>query len=447
MDPILKKLKDELAANAQQAQELAALAETEERELDESEQSVFDACVARCEELKSTAIPKREKQIEQTAKLGEYAASANTPGRMRPSRLDTSTDPEISVREGFEDDPKAGFRTPREFLTCVMEAGQNRSTDKRLAPLAAVGSDEQGVFHDAFGGFLVPESFAPGLKGRGPEADPTMGRTTMLPMSSPRVSVHARVDSSHATSVTGGLRVYRRAEADTVASSRMELERVTLNAHSLMGIAFATDEILTDSPISFAALLAAGFGDEFQSQKFREKLQGSGVGEYEGVNNTPALISVTKETGQAADTIVYENVIKMYARCWGKDGAIWLANHDCLPQLMLLNQSIGTGGVPVWQSSAREGEPSTLLGLPIFFSEHCETVGDAGDIILCNWAEYLEGELGGTSSASSIHVRFVNHEQTFRFSQRNDGRSWWRAALTPDNGSTLSPFVRLAARA
>ena len=125
-----------------------------------------------------------------------------------------------------------------------------------------------------------------------------------------------------------------------------------------------------------------------------------------------------------------------------------MANHDTLPQLMLLNQSVGTGGVPVWQPSAREDRPDTLLGRPIFFTEYTDTVGNADDILLCNWSQFLEGVYQPMQSAESIHVRFLNNERTFRFSLRNAGSCWWRAALTPKNSSnTLSPFVGLAARA
>jgi hypothetical protein len=51
-------------------------------------------------------------------------------------------------------------------------------------------------------------------------------------------------------------------------------------------------------------------------------------------------------------------------------------------------------------------------------------------------------------SAESLHVRFEYNERTFRFTMRNDGRCWWRSAITPKKSSTtLSPFVTLAARA
>jgi HK97 family phage major capsid protein len=195
-------------------------------------------------------------------------------------------------------------------------------------------------------------------------------------------------------------------------------------------------------------LISAGFRDEFSSRILNEKINGTGAGQYEGVINSPCTLSVTAETGQDADSIVYENIINMRSRCWGYQNAIWLYNHDALPQLMQLVQVIGTSGVPMWQTSAREDRPDMLLGRPAYPTEFCPTVGDAGDIILGNWSQYLEGTYQPLESAESLHVRFEYNERTFRFLMRNDGRCWWRTYLTPAKSAvTLSPFVIIAARA
>jgi len=353
-----------------------------------------------------------------------------------------------SVRESADDDPTFGYATPRAFLLDVMKAGQGQAMTPGLSRLrATAGADEQSTFSDPYGGFFVPETLVPGIMSRPAEADLIAAATTTIPMATRTVRMNARTDQDHTSSVSGGLRVYRRAQADTVSSSRQTYEQITLHAVDLMGIAYATDEILAESPVSFAALLQAGFSDEFGGKIMEERFDGTGVGMYMGVNNSPALISITKETGQAADTIVYENLIKARARVWGYGQAIWSANHDCLPQLMLLNQSIGTAGMPVWQPSAREDHPDMLLGRPLVFTEFRKTVGDAGDIGCDNWSQYLEGEYMPIEGVSSIHVRFTQAETAFRFRMANDGAPWWRAAFTPKNGSTLSPHVRLAARA
>ncbi len=348
-----------------------------------------------------------------------------------------------------------GFKSPREFIQMVYEAydlhkGDVSKVDKRLAGMLAktAGSDEQMVVNDPYGGFLVPPAYSPELLKIDPEDDPMGGRTRKMPMGAPVLKINARVDKNHTTSVSGGFTVARKIETAAAAASRGEFEQIELNANSLFGFAYATEELMTDSPQSFAAIIAAGFSDQFNYKIIDERINGTGIGEYLGVLNSPALVSVTKDSGQDAATVTFTNVVNMRSRCWGYSQAIWLANHDVMPQLLTLNQQIGLGGVPVWQPSAREDHPDMLFGRPLIFTEYCKTVGTVGDILLVNWNEYLEGIYQPMKSDESIHVRFDRNERAFRFSIRNAGAPWWRTALTTKNSTnTLSPYVALATRA
>lgn len=359
-------------------------------------------------------------------------------------------------QEAWESDPKKGFKSHREFLMAVMRHGQGERLDPRLKPLQqlAAGSDEARGISDPAGGFLLPEAFSPNLLQIDPEADPMAGAgITSVPMTASVVRMPARVDKNHSSSVSGGLTVTRRPETVAATASQMTFERVSLDAHALFGLSYATEEILTDSPISFVALLQSGFSDQFTSHLVNERLNGTGVGEFLGImtaldsSSLGPTLSISKESGQAANTIVYANIIKMRSQCWGYGRAVWLANHDTLPQLMLLNQSVGTGGIPVWQPSASEDHPDMLLGRPLIFTEYAKTLGTTGDIVLGNWSQYLEGIYQPLQSAESMHVRFVNHERAFKFWLRNAGAPWWKSALTPKNSTNkLSPFVILATR-
>lgn len=345
-------------------------------------------------------------------------------------------------------DPTRGFSSPREYLVKIMDFSRTRRMDARLKPLhqqASAGSDEQSGFSDPYGAFLVPAAYSPNLLSVQAEGDPTAGRTTMVPMDAPMVKINARVDKNHSSSVSGGLTVTRHPEAVDATSSRMKFEQVGLEAAELLGLAYATESILTDSPSSFAAIIAAGFKDEFNTKVLDEKLNGSGVGEYLGVLNSPALITVAKESGQTAATILKENIDKMAARCWRYGQAIYLANHTTRPQLRSIVQKVGTGGAPVPYFTQSNGQ-EYLDGRPIFFTEFAQSLGTVGDLILGVWSEYLEGLYQPMEQAESIHVRFVQHERAFKFWLRNDGMPWWRTALTPKHGDTLSPFVALATR-
>lgn len=417
-----------------------------DRELTDDEVKVIETNTADLTKL--AAKLKREIDLAEFAKTNPVS---DEPAERWPGQLPASATKVGNPKAAFEADPKKGFANHRDFLMAVLNNSDRPSRearDERLRFLATAGSDEQGGYSDPYGGFLVPVGFAPNLMQMTPEEDPIGGRTTQVPMSAPKIEVLARVDKNHSTSVSGGLTVCRRAETQTQAASRMEMEKIGMTAYSLFGLAYATEEILTDSPISFAALLEAGFRDQFTSHLIDERLNGTGVGELEGIINSDCLVSITKETGQAADTIVWQNILKMRARAWRYGQCVWMANHDCLPQLMSLVMPIGTGGVPLWQTSAREGEPDTILGRPLIVTEYCKTVGDKGDLLCCNWSQYLEGTYQALQSAESVHVRFVNHERTFKFWLRNAGKCWWRSPLTPKNSTaTLSPFVSLNARA
>jgi len=467
MNRLARLKQDQVTTVAAMKAILDAAEGAEDGKLSADQQAAYDTHKVKLAAIKASIAQREEQEAEERAAPAIATRPAETPvGRVGAPRS--------------EADPRKGFASHVEFATAVMaNAGlrdRSQVTDERLQALAvkdsddkvaagqlaymlpaaftprglmgAAGSDEQGGYSDPYGGYAVPTSRAPGLLQVGFEGDPTAGRTQAVPMASPSVEIMARTDKDHTTSVVGGFTVTRRPETVAFTSSRAALEMVTLKATSLVGLAFATEEILTDSPMSFAAIIASGFRTQMPAHLLNEKIRGVGGSEFLGVLNSGAKIEVAKESGQAADTIVANNVIKMAARSWGFDQAVWLANHDCRPQLAVLNIPIGTSGVLLYQPSRGEGFPDMLWGRPVFYTEYASTIGDVGDLMLVNWSQYLEGTYQPLQSAESVHVRFENHERAFKFWLRNAGAPWWRSALTPaKSAATLSPIVTLAARA
>lgn len=353
-------------------------------------------------------------------------------------------------------DPKRGYRDVRSLLgdlrVCA-RTGRLSDGVKALTPdrsyydsdmrdaQAAAGSDEHSTFDFGSLGVMVPQQLMPGVMTT-PAPDDPFPDTMKVNLTGGSVEIVARVDKNHAASVSGGLRVYRRAESQPGTPSRMQAEKITLRADPVMGVTYDTEELLQDAPGVALAMIEAGFRDEFTAKRTQEILTGTGAGENLGwFNAALVLIDVDKEAGQAADSIVYDNLVKMLARGW--NCTRWTANRTCIPSLSKMNA--GTNGL-VWQPSAREGLPSILLGLPIVFTEFCPPIGDVGDIILTNNSQYIETIRQDVKTEESIHVRFLENERTFRFTQRRGGAPWWRSKMTPKNGDPLSPIVRLAAR-
>lgn len=442
----LQQLRAKAAQHAAKMKAIAAIANTQALTAEqtaefEAEKAAHAATLAEIQTLEAMNATAAAAMPATTD--ADAAAAARAAANVGATRVEFG-------QAGHERDPKGGFATARQFLSAVMVANRGGRVDERLQRFrSAAGSDEHGEYSAPNGGFLVPVGLSGTILLTDPEDPTNEMRTRQVPLEAPQVKFNARVDKNHTTSVSGGLTVTRRPETVAATSSRQAYEQVAMNASSLFGLAFATEELLSDSPGSFAALLEQGFRAEFASKLTDERINGGGVGEFLGAFNAanPSLIAVDIEVGQAADTIDYENLKKMRARVWGYGQAVWHANHDCLPQLMGLVQVIGTGGVAVYQPSARDGEPDRLLGRPIYYTEYTNTIGDQGDIICANWNEYLEGTLQNIQSGESVHVRFVEHERTFKFWMRNDGRPWWLSVLTPKKSAvTMSPFVTLKAR-
>ncbi len=313
---------------------------------------------------------------------------------------------------------------------------------------------QEGVGPD--GGFLVPTEFRNTLMKNTIEASKFLNRTTKIPMATNQIAIPVIVDASHASSVYGGIIIYRPAEGASITKSKPKFGRVELKLSKLAAIVYATDEILEDSPMSMEPLLGGMFSEAMAFQMDEDIINGTGVGQPLGILNAPSLVTVAIESEQADLTILSQNIIKMWARIMSRShgNAIWLANQDCFPQLASLEQAVGTGGstAGLLQTSTNgvTGAPiMSLLGRTLELTEHSQTLGDVGDIILADFRQYLVGQKSGGAikTATSIHLKFLEDEVAFRLTTRYDGQPWEKTALTPKHSTaTLSSFVTLAAR-
>jgi HK97 family phage major capsid protein len=180
-------------------------------------------------------------------------------------------------------------------------------------------------------------------------------------------------------------------------------------------------------------------------------ISGTGAGQPLGVLNAGCLVTVSKETGQTAQSVVVENLVNMWSRLTPESAqnAVWCINKDVEPQLFTMGITVGTGGSPIFMPAGglSQSPYNTLLGRPIIPLEQCSTLGQVGDVILADWSQYVAIDRG-LQTASLIHVKFVYDETALRFVYRFDGEPWPASAITPYSGSsnTLSPFVTLATR-
>lgn len=358
----------------------------------------------------------------------------------------------MSDEKGAKADPAAPgadlngkFQNAGEFFQKAWHGTITRhGVDARLKAL----NESEG----AEGGFLVPEEFRAELLRMTLETALVRPRARVIPMGRQTLSLPAIRDASHASTVYGGVTVNWAAEGADISSNTNQptFAQARLDAKKLTAYTVVSNELLADSAIALEAILNGMFAEAIAYFEDDAFIAGSGAGQPLGVLNADALISVAKETGQAATTLVWENIVKMFARMLPSSlmRGVWYCNPDVFSQLATMSLSVGTGGSAVWLNNGVAGPPATILGRPVFFSEKAETLGAAGDLVFADFNYYLIGDRQALTVATSPHVQFINDRTVWRFIQRVDGRPWIDTALTPRNGTaTLSPFVALAARA
>lgn len=325
--------------------------------------------------------------------------------------------------------------------------------DGRLLQVFGATGMSEGVPGD--GGYLLQDTFSSDIMRLVHDTGTVFGRITRrFPVggNSNSIKMPAIDETSRANgSRMGGIQAYWVPEGGTFTASKPTFQRIALELNKLTALGYATSEQLQDTPI-IEGLMRDGFAEEFGFKLDDAAIRGSGVGQPLGILNAAATVSVAKETGQAAATLVYENIVKMWARLYARSrpNAAWFINQDIEPQLYQLSLAIGTGGVPVYMpANGLAGSPfATLFGRPVVPIEQCATLGTVGDIILADMSQFWAIEKGGPNYASSIHVQFLTDEVAFRATYRCDYRPMWNSALTPFQGSnTVSPFITLATRA
>lgn len=411
----------------------------------------------------------RQKDLDaRKAKAEKALASLDTPRRI------TTPDPlvggdRIEVTEklaayniGGQVVHKKAFLSLGDQLQAIAGVALSGRDNEMLAweQLAvATGGAAAGVPSD--GGYLIQKDFATELFSRmssaGSLSDPQLPQVRSIPIgpNSDGLKLNVVDETSRATgSRWGGVQVYWGSEADAATAKKPKLRQMELELKELIGLAYATNRLLQDASALEAVFIQA-FSEEMAWMKEDARINGTGAGQPKGIVSTTgasATIEVAKETGQDAATVLYKNIVKMWARLWSRSrmNAVWLVNQDVEPSLHQMTMPVGTGGVPVYlpPGGVSDAPYGRLMGRPVVAVEYCKTLGTAGDIILWDPTQYIEITKGGLQADQSVHVRFTTNENTFRFITRVDGQPLWNSAISPSNGTnTQSPQITLATRA
>lgn len=393
----------------------------------------------------------RELTSKENALIVEMDGAIEALTKELPNDPLTLVGPQQSIRRGGTG-PQPYNSFGEQVLSIVRAQTPGGIVDPRLRQIqaAATGLNETVPSE---GSFLVQQDFSTALLRSGYETGLISGRCNRFPISPGKngIKLPAIDETSRATgSRWGGIRSYWTSEAGEKIKSKPTFRLMDMTLKKLIGLCYVTDELLEDV-IALEAFLRQAFADEIGFQVDDAIIRGTGAGQPLGILNAGCLVSVTKETGQPADTLMLENIVKMFSRMPARNRrtAVWYINQEIEPQLFTMSLSVGTGGGPVYlpAGGVSDAPYGSLMGRPVIPIEQASALGDLGDIMFIDPMSYILIDKGAIQTDVSIHLRFDYDESVLRFVFRTDGQPMYASAITPYKGANdLSPFVALEAR-
>lgn len=478
------KLQERLASLYAEQQTICDQAVAEKRDLTADERRQFDSLQAEFKVLDEDLqrLCQMEEQSQRLNRSLGRKTEAAPPALSQPAPAEGYEPPTVTTSNGPQTLTSSGsyqvkghlasnskavrwphFESLGHFAQLAFHAGcRGGYVDERLArcnQLAAAtvyASEADG----AGGGFFVPPELRAGI------VEKVMGESSLasladtIPISGSTYYMNVEEGAPWAST---GVQAFWTGEGQVKAQSKPAIEQRMVKVDKLASIVPVTDELLEDSS-ALDAYLRRITPERFVFELNKAIVQGNGVGKPLGILNSPATVSVAKESGQQADTIVGSNIIKMYSRMWAdlrnRPNTVWLINQDIEPQLYKLsipgtdntgNAVTGWGGLVYMPANGLSGQPyGTLFGKPVIATQAMETLGDKGDIIFAAMSQYLVVTKGGLNPKLdiSIHFWFDQDITAYRWVLRIGGAPWWGSTIAARDGSTTyGAFVTLDERA
>lgn len=435
-----------------EAKKIQTQADTDNKALTKEEEEKIFALLEEAKVLQHDA--ERREQLESAIETVEKVAPrlATALGPTQNKQIFGGTVP--AEPRDTELEKRHGFDCLGEFAQAVMRATNPMIGihDKRLDFYSTVSGMSTKSGGD--GGFLLPPAFNSTVwDGLNAAPDNLVALTESYPVDGESLTLNANAETSRATgSRFGGVRGYWVGEGDQVTSSKATFRQIRGEPHDIAALCYVTDKLLNNAS-ALERYLQNAITRELVFLMNDSLINGDGANKPLGILLSPCLVSVAKETNQTADTVKFENIVKMFSRLHPecRTNGKWFINIEVEPQLQQMTLGIGAGGVPAYMppGGLSQAPYGTLFGRPVMPIEFCAKLGDKGDIILADFSKYVTFTRGGIASASSIHLRFDYLETAFRWVTALDGQPWLASALTPykaTSGNTLSSFVTLDAR-
>jgi len=354
-------------------------------------------------------------------------------------------------------DPTAGFKSFGRFAAAVVDKAMGKDTDNaKLIQKAGIVEQTDGVlvptqYSDQFFAILNSEDYYANLA----YPLPTNTETFKLDIDS-LVTIGTNAVTGGWVSSGGGVSPYDGNQATEKGSGIANQISFSLNKYmTLVGV---SDEMLGDQNVQLPTIVDRKAMYDIVFNVNDCIINGTGSGQPQGIVGSAATIAVVSDTtdeyvsGVGFSFKDMRNMLAAFRKVQGKSNPVWFIGYDSMPAVWDLKDDSGRSlFIPSAGGQIANAPYGQLMGIPIVVSDHCQSFGTKGDIILADMGAYIfvtKAGQEGVQAAQSVHLWFDKDKTALRFTIRCDGRPGLNAPLKLKNNNTklMSPFVTLATR-
>lgn len=283
-------------------------------------------------------------------------------------------------------------------------------------------TDPQSVGTAAQGGYLVPTDFVREIEKVMSYINPIRDYAKVIRTNAGNNLDFPVVDESSSTAGT----LLAENTAETVKN--VTFSKVTLGAYKFSsGLVLSSLEFLQDSGIPVAPLLGELIGDRLARAQGGYFATGTGSSQPQGFVAGSGNGGATASAGAiAVDDLI--NLVHSLDRYYRTNAAF--AMHDTtLKAIRKLKAS--TTGEPVFQESYRQGEPSTLLGFPVFIDNNMVSATTASGkvVVFGDFSKFVIRDSMDVTILRSDERYFEYGQSAFVGFARTDSKVMTSAAL------------------
>jgi HK97 family phage major capsid protein len=328
--------------------------------------------------------------------------------------------------------PDNNFRNLGEFVGALCEGRTENMVRKEKRDMTASNGPSAG--------YLIPEAFGGMLRAIEAPASLVRPRATPLGGGNDATVSFNTFDQSGSKGIYGGVSINwinetgTRQDAGDLAYKQVKFEPKEASAYIDL-----SNKLLRNAP-EVSGYIESQLGLAIAGSEDQKFVSGSGVGCPLGYIGHSSSIEVTRNT---SSDIKYSDVCDMFAAAKYSSNLVWVANQTTITKLM---QMVDAASQLVWQPSAREGIPGTLIGIPVIFSDLVPVLGTKGDLCLCDFSYYGIRDGSPMSMFADPFSQSVNQITRLYLFWNVDGQPLLTSPLLMrDATNTISPFIVLDA--